>query len=419
MQNLISQFVILVGGIGSRLGDATRTTPKPLLDVGGRPFLEYLIAEAARRGFSKVLLLAGRHPDKVLAYVRESGVAKRHHVAVDVVVEPAPLGTGGALVHAGHALDEAFVLTNGDSWFDFNWLDLVLRTRATGLSAGVALRRIAVADRYEILELDGHRVARIRGRSAAARNALINGGIYCLTRAALEGFEGAFSLESDLLPRLVEKRTLAGFEYSGFFIDIGIPETLNEARTAVPQRRLRPAVFLDRDGVLNVDRGYVHKRADFEWVEGAQQSVKLLNDLGFYVFVVTNQAGIARGYFSVEQLHELQTWIAGELRMQGAYLDDWRYCPYHRDGVVQEYCGDHPWRKPSGGMIADLFERWPIQAQGSFLIGDKPSDIAAAEANGIPGFMFSGGNLRAFVGEILERGLSPDHPARTSHTVAT
>ena len=113
----------------------------------------------------------------MLAYVRESEDAERHHVAIDVVIEPAPLGTGGALVHAAHALDEAFVLTNGDSWFDFNWLDLVLRTRATGLSAGVALRRIAVADRYEILELDGHRVARIRGRSAAARNALINGGV--------------------------------------------------------------------------------------------------------------------------------------------------------------------------------------------------------------------------------------------------
>jgi D,D-heptose 1,7-bisphosphate phosphatase len=182
-----------------------------------------------------------------------------------------------------------------------------------------------------------------------------------------------------------------------------IPETLAEARTTVPAARLRPAAFLDRDGVLNIDHGYVHKPEEFVWMEGARESVKLLNDLGFYVFVVTNQAGLARGYYNVEQLRGLQNWNSSELRAVGAYLDDWRYCPCHPDGVVEQYRGDHSWRKPSGGMIADLFAHWPIEAKGSFLVGDKPSDLAAAEANHVPGFLFAGGNLTAFMKDVLGR----------------
>lgn len=400
---MVSQFVMLVGGSGSRLGEATRSTPKPLLDVGGRPFVEYLVSEAARRGFSKMLLLAGRHADKVRAFVSDRAVAERYGIAVQTIVEPAPLGTGGALMNAADMLDQEFLLANGDSWFDFNWLDLVMRTRAAGFPAGVALRRVAVADRYETLEIDGHRVSCLHARHTSARNALINGGVYYFTRAALDGLDGVRSLENDLLPRLVDRRCLAGFEHPGFFIDIGIPDTLAEARTTVAAQRLRPAAFLDRDGVLNVDRGYVHRPEDFAWIEGAKQAVKLLNDRGYYVFVVTNQAGIARGYFDVGQLQQMQQWISEELRAEGAYLDDWRYCPYHRDGVVQRFRGDHPWRKPSGGMIADLFAHWPIAAPGSFLVGDKPSDIAAAETNRVPGFLFPGGDLKQFVSEIIDR----------------
>jgi D-glycero-D-manno-heptose 1,7-bisphosphate phosphatase len=400
---MVSHFVVLVGGLGSRLGEATRSTPKPLLDVGGRPFVEYLISEAARRGFSKLTLLAGRHADKVQAFVRDSAVAQRYQITVQTIVEPAPLGTGGALMNAADMLDDEFLLANGDSWFDFNWLDLMARTRAAGFPAGVALRRIGVADRYETLEIDGSRISSIHARDTSARNALINGGVYYFTRAAFEGLDDVRSIENDLLPRLVDRHFLAGFEYPGFFIDIGIPDTLAEARTTVAAQRLRPAVFLDRDGVLNVDHGYVHRPEDFTWIEGAKQAVKMLNDLGYYVFVVTNQAGIARGYFDVGQFQQMQKWISNELRAEGAYLDDWRYCPYHRDGVVEKFRGDHPWRKPSGGMIADLFAHWPIAAQGSFLIGDKPSDIAAADANRVPGFLFHGGDLKQFVSEIIDR----------------
>ncbi|MFZ3034960.1 MAG: HAD family hydrolase [Parvibaculum sp.] len=171
----------------------------------------------------------------------------------------------------------------------------------------------------------------------------------------------------------------------------------------VPTPRKRKAVFLDRDGVLNVDTGYVHTPDQFVWVSGAREAIKLLNELGFYVFVVTNQSGVARGYFKEHDVLALHKWIDGELGHIGASIDDWRYCPFHREGIVPEFAMDHHWRKPEAGMINDLMETWPIKKDKSFLIGDKPSDLAAARAAGIAGYLFSGGNLLDFVKSTLSK----------------
>lgn len=163
---------------------------------------------------------------------------------------------------------------------------------------------------------------------------------------------------------------------------------------------LRPAVFLDRDGVLNIDRGYVSRVEDFEWVEGARETVKYFNDLGHLVFVVTNQSGIGRGYYDEGAVHALHAFIEEELRVVGAALDDWRYCPFHPEATIDRYREAHPWRKPEPGMLLDLMAHWPVDPARSFLIGDKLSDMAAAKAAGIAGHLFPGGDLLAFAKAI-------------------
>ncbi len=124
-----NQCAILVGDFGSRPGEISATAPKALLDLGGAPFLETLIGEASRRGFDEILLIAGRGCELVCAFLSERRIEERFPCRVELSIAPTPLGTGGALAYARDRLKDDFLLLNGDSWFDFNWLDLLSRAR--------------------------------------------------------------------------------------------------------------------------------------------------------------------------------------------------------------------------------------------------------------------------------------------------
>ncbi|AUN33928.1 HAD family hydrolase [Niveispirillum cyanobacteriorum] len=156
---------------------------------------------------------------------------------------------------------------------------------------------------------------------------------------------------------------------------------------------LRPAAFLDRDGVLNLDIGYAHRPEQIVWLPNVSSAIRYLNEAGYYVFVVTNQAGVARGYYDEAAVQTLHVWMQEQLRQDGAHVDDWRYCPYHPDGTVVAYRRDDDWRKPSPGMILDLARCWPIDMAGSFLIGDRASDLEAAAAAGIKGHLANAAGL--------------------------
>jgi D,D-heptose 1,7-bisphosphate phosphatase len=403
MTDVIRQACILVGGKGTRLGDLTRTVPKPLLEIApGTTFLDLVIGELARQGFNALVLLAGHLGDVVRERYHGRTIAAAD---VRVVIEPEPCGTGGALTCAREFLEPRFLLLNGDSFFDINMRALAAEPMAADVEGLIALRRIADPARYGTVALTGNRVTGFREKNPTVTGpALINAGIYVLRASIIDRISTLpCSIETDIFPALAREGRLAGAEREGYFLDIGLPETLAQGRRELLAVQRRPAAFLDRDGVLNVDHGYVHRPDQIDWIPGAIAAVRSLNDLGYRVVVVTNQAGVAHGHYEEEAVHVLHAWMRDELAKHGAFIDAFYHSPYHPDGKVERFRLDHVDRKPGPGMILRALADLEIDKEKSFLIGDKQSDIAAAEAAGIPGFLFAGGNLAMFVDDCRKR----------------
>jgi D-glycero-D-manno-heptose 1,7-bisphosphate phosphatase len=153
------------------------------------------------------------------------------------------------------------------------------------------------------------------------------------------------------------------------------------------------ALLLDRDGTLNVDTGWVHRPEDFQWIDGACEAIRWANDRGLLVLVVTNQAGIARGYYSEADFHILMRWVDQELAAHGARIDATYYCPHHPTEGQGDYRRLCDCRKPAPGLIRRALSQWRLDPQNCVMIGDSEHDIAAAAASGVRGVRFLGGNL--------------------------
>ncbi len=161
------------------------------------------------------------------------------------------------------------------------------------------------------------------------------------------------------------------------------------------------AAFFDRDGVLNVDKSYLYKIEDLEWIDGAKEALAYLTQKGYTIFVVTNQSGIARGYYTVADMEKLHEFMAQQIAAAGGKIEKFYYCPHLPEGKVAEYAIECDCRKPKPGLILRAFAEYDIDKNAAFLIGDKPRDVESAEAAGIKGCLFEGGNLLNFVKEIV------------------
>lgn len=235
---MISQAVILCGGLGTRLGALTASTPKPLLPVGDRPFLEWLLLDMARQGVERVVLLAGFEASQIIDFAATTEAKARSGLEIEVAVESEPAGTGGALWQALDRLEPTFFMLNGDSWFDIDFIDIAARlARDPDALAALALRRLADAARYGSVGLDGERITSFAERPKEAGAALVSGGVYAMRRKIVEALTPKCSIERDVFPGLAERGLLRGYEYDGYFIDIGIPEDLARARREIPNRK--------------------------------------------------------------------------------------------------------------------------------------------------------------------------------------
>ena len=403
----LRQAAILCGGLGTRLGALTATTPKPLLPAGDRPFIAWVIRELMRFGVTDVKLLTGHLADAVqdaLPAIRRTLPAE---LRIECIEEPVPAGTGGALRHAAASLDASFLLCNGDSLLDANLARMLAEAAADGpdVTGRIVLRALPDASRYGVVMMDGDRVTDFAERPPPGSPGLINAGIYRLDRRVAESVEPVCSLERDVLPALARAGWLRGTVLDGYFIDIGVPDDFARAQTEVPARLgNRPALFLDRDGVINVDHGWVGTRDRWEWNGDAREAIAYATDAGWHVFVVTNQSGVARGHYGEEDVRALHAWMADAVRAACGTVDDVRYCPFHPEGTVPAYARVSDWRKPAPGMILDLLRAWQVSPDRAVLIGDQPTDLATAAAAGIASVAYTGGSVLSLVRQIISDG---------------
>lgn len=158
--------------------------------------------------------------------------------------------------------------------------------------------------------------------------------------------------------------------------------------------------FLDRDGVINnckINDGYIGKIRDFKWLPGSKRAIKFLKFKKYKVIIVTNQSGVARGYFSIKDVYKLNKFIKLELKKIGTKVDRIFFCPFHKDGIIKKYKKISNLRKPEIGMFLKANKLWKVDRKNSFIIGDQLTDMRFAKKSGIKGYLFKDKNLFEFI----------------------
>jgi len=394
------KLVILAGGLGQRLGLVDR--PKPMVELAGKPLLEWQILLARRYGFKEIILLTGHLSDVIENYFGDgAGLG----LDISYFREETPLGTAGAFPRIrGRLGDGRFLVFYGDVAMDFDISRFVAFDAAAGPSLGTLLVHPNNHPHdSDLLEIDAqNRVTAMHPKPRPAglffRN-LVNAGAYILSPEIIAELapDQAADWGREVFPRLLASGgRLMAYQTPEYLRDLGTPERFaaiegdwRSGRVAArnlekPQR----AVFLDRDGVLNFEVDNLSRLEDLRLVPGAAEAVRLINQSGFLCLVVTNQPVLAKGWLDEAGLARLHAKLETLLGLEGAYLDAIYYCPHHPDkgfpGERPELKIDCGCRKPKPGLILAAARDFNVSLADSALIGDSERDIKAGQAAGLP-----------------------------------
>ncbi len=368
------QAVILSGGFGTRLSHVVSDVPKPMAPIKNIPFLDYIVKTLKQQGFDNFVFLTGYKSEFIEDYFKnlENTV---------FVKEETALGTGGAILNAYKYLKDSFFVVNGDTFFDIDYS--VLEEFGSDKPVSIALRYTNNIERYGFVDIDDNFSIKSfveKGKLPDDKiDGYINGGIYYIQKSALKPFADKFngefiSFETQIFPELLKNNELYGIPVGGCFIDIGIPEDYYRAQDLIPLwilKESKPALFVDKDGTIIENTEYPHGR-NFNILEPTIEMVKAYAEKNYHIIMVTNQAGIAKGKFTFEEMKEGFEGIKEVYKSKGITFDDIEFCPYHKDGIIKEYSYDTILRKPNPGMILTACEKLKIDLKHSVMLGDNP-----------------------------------------------
>lgn len=379
-----TQAVILAGGRGSRLRPLTDIRPKPMIEIQGRPFLEYQVEQLRDQGFDRILILLGYLPEVVQRHFGDGG---RWRVKIAYSVSAAENETGRRLKVAQPLLDPCFLLLYCDNYWPMRFDRMWDRFRRADVAALITV--YGNKDGYTTngvrMGADGLVELYDKRRTTPGLQG-VDISYALLRRADIEDLPDENRLLEEMLyPRLAARRQLLGYVTDHRYYSIGALARLPLTETFFARR---PAVLLDRDGVLNrrpPRAQYVRGWAEFEWLPGAIEALRLLREAGYRVIVISNQAGIARGAMSEQDVVEIHQRMQADALMHGGRIDAIYYCPHDWDSGCE--C-----RKPRPGMLFQAQRDFSLDLSRTPFVGDDERDAEAADAAGCPSALVSEGH---------------------------
>jgi len=373
-------LVILAGGEGSRLKKIIGKKQKCIAKINKKPFLDYILNQYSKYNFKKIYILVGKSSDEVISLYHGK---EFNFVKIECLAEKKLLGTAGALFKLRNKIED-FILVNGDSVLDIK-LNKFLPLKKNFICKMSLVKNKNYLSNKKLSKLNIKKNIVINSDSSKG---YMNGGVYLFNKNIFKHINNKkMSLEEDVLPDLIRKKKITGKIYKdNFFFDIGTKENYFKSEKILKKYFNRPAVFLDRDGVINQDYGYVSKFENFKFKEGVIRGLDFLIKKNYYVFLITNQAGIAKKKFTLNEFKILQIKIKDYLSKKDIFFDSVSFCPHHKEGKIKKFTKNCKYRKPQIGMIKKLFKKWHIEKRNSFFIGDQTSDELCAKRSNVKFF---------------------------------
>lgn len=391
--------LIMAGGKGTRLTEITKNLlPKPMVELNGKKLLEYAIENLIEYGVTEIFLSIGFMHEVIEEYFNK----KKYPVKIHFIVEDEPLGSGGALYLIKDQLDDDFVVCNGDALFNINIKKMLDFHKSNNSIATLFTHPnyhpydsdlIICDDNNKVLKIDKKGTV----RDYYYKNN-VNAGFFIINPKALYYFDTLkkVSMENDFIATLLaDGKNVFAYKSTEYIKDVGTPEryfnAINDLNNNLPEKKnpknKQKAMFLDRDGTINVYKGFLNHSDKFELIEGVADAIKLINKSEYLTIIISNQPVIARGECTFEEQENIFKKLETLLGKEGAYIDGYYYCPHHPhsgyDGEIKELKIECDCRKPKIGMLKQAEKDFNLDLQKCIFVGDTDTDVKTGKNAGI------------------------------------